>query len=88
MRSGDAEPAPPGFGEAAQPVPQDAKIAGVCAGIARYFGLDVSLVRILSVVLAFYPPGGGLLAYIICWIVMPRDPLPAHASMGAVKSTA
>jgi phage shock protein C len=65
----------------------DSKIAGVCAGVARYFGMDVSLVRILWVVLTIYPPGGGLLAYIICWIVMPRDPLPLHASMESVRST-
>ncbi|HEY7336591.1 MAG TPA: PspC domain-containing protein [Bryobacteraceae bacterium] len=50
------------------------KIAGVCAGVAQYFGLDVSLVRILWIVLTIYPPAGGLLAYIICWIVMPKEP--------------
>jgi phage shock protein C len=54
------------------------KIAGVCAGIARYLGVDVTLVRILTAIFAVYPPGLGLLFYVICWIVMPRDPLPAH----------
>ena len=65
---------------------EGAKIAGVCAGVARYFGLEVSLVRILWIVLTIYPPGVGLLAYIICWIVMPRDPLPLNASMDTVSS--
>jgi phage shock protein C len=65
---------------------EGAKIAGVCAGVARYFGLEVSLVRILWIVLTIYPPGVGLLAYIICWIVMPRDPLPPHAAMDTVSS--
>jgi len=51
------------------------KIAGVCAGIARYFGIDVTLVRIIMVCLAFWPPSVGLILYIVCWIVMPRDPL-------------
>ncbi|HEX5432400.1 MAG TPA: PspC domain-containing protein [Bryobacteraceae bacterium] len=60
---------------------EDAKIAGVCAGFARYFDLDVTLVRIVWIVLIFYPPGVGLLAYILCWIVMPKDPLPPMASM-------
>ena len=61
----------------------DRKIAGVCAGIARYFGVDnVTLVRILTVVLAIWPVGVGVIFYIVCWIVMPNDPLmlpaPAH----------
>ncbi len=51
----------------------DKKIAGVCAGVARYFDLDSSLVRavwLLCVLLG----GTGLLAYIVLWIVMPLDP--------------
>ena len=59
------------------------KIAGVCAGVARYFDLDVSLVRVLWVLLAVWPPGAGLLAYIVCWIVMPKDPLPFAAAPSA-----
>lgn len=53
----------------------DKKIAGVCAGIARYFGLDITVVRIVMVVLALWPPGVGAIIYIVCWIVMPQDPL-------------
>ena len=52
------------------------KVAGVCAGFARYFGLDVTLVRILWVILCFWPPCAGIIAYIVCWIVMPQDPFP------------
>jgi len=54
---------------------QEAKIAGVCAGIARYLSIDVTLVRVIMVVLALWPPGTGLLLYLVCWIIMPRDPL-------------
>ena len=54
------------------------KIAGVCAGVARYFDVDVTLVRILWVLLVIFPPVPGILAYIICWIVMPEDPLPVR----------
>jgi phage shock protein C len=62
---------------------EDAKVAGICAGFARYFDLDLTLVRILWVVLTIYPPGVGLLAYIICWIVMPRDPEPLHSNVSS-----
>lgn len=65
---------------------EEAKIAGVCAGVARYFGIDVTIVRIVWLLLLFYPPGAGLIAYIVCWIVMPRDPLPVAASMNTVQS--
>jgi phage shock protein PspC (stress-responsive transcriptional regulator) len=59
----------------------DKKIAGVCAGFARYFGVDVTLVRVLWLVFVFVPFPGGIVAYIVAWIVMPRDPvaLPAAA---------
>ncbi|HEY7209209.1 MAG TPA: PspC domain-containing protein [Bryobacteraceae bacterium] len=53
----------------------DRKIAGVCSGIARYLGVDVTLVRIIMVVLAIWPPSVGLIVYIVCWIVMPQEPL-------------
>ena len=48
------------------------KIAGVCAGIARHMGWDVTLVRI-AFLLGVVVNGVGLLAYLIAWIVMPRD---------------
>ena len=52
---------------------KDAKICGVCAGIAKYFSLDATIVRLALV--AFCLLGGsGVLAYIICAIVMPDEP--------------
>src|SRR5258708_34058051 len=56
------------------------KIAGVCAGFARYFDVDVVLVRILWLVLIFWPIPIGLVAYAIAWTVMPRDPLVMPAA--------
>jgi phage shock protein C len=54
----------------------EAKIAGVCAGFARYLGVDVTLVRVLWVVLTLFPlPCFGLVSYIVAWIVMPKDPV-------------
>ena len=56
---------------------QEAKLGGVCAGFARYFGLDVTLVRILWIVLMVWPlPLFGFVSYIVAWIVMPKDPVP------------
>ena len=56
---------------------EGAKIAGVCAGVARYFDLDVTLVRILWLLAAIFPPLPGVIAYFVCWIAMPKDdPLP------------
>lgn len=46
-------------------------IAGVCAGLADYFSIDPTIVRLLFV-LFFFSGGGGLLLYIILWIVMPE----------------
>lgn len=50
---------------------KDSIIAGVCAGLADYFEIDPTLVRLLwaTLVLAF---GSGILAYILFWIVVPR----------------
>src|SRR5215469_7609384 len=61
------------------------KIAGVCAGFARYLGVDVTLARLIAAILIVWPPGVGLIGYIVAWIVMPNDPLglPAPAPMQA-----
>lgn len=56
---------------------RNGKIAGVCGGVARYFDMDVTLVRILWLFAAIFPPVPGIIAYIVCWIVMPMDPLPS-----------
>jgi len=52
----------------------ESMIAGVCGGVAEYFGLDPTLVRIGAVIFSFVG-GYGLIAYIICWIVVPQKPL-------------
>ena len=52
---------------------QDAVIAGVCGGIAEFFGLDASLVRIATVVLILFF-GLSLWAYVILWLIMPKVP--------------
>lgn len=47
-------------------------IAGVAAGLANYFDIDPTIVRILFVVIAF-AGGASLLAYLIMWIIVPEE---------------
>jgi phage shock protein C len=54
---------------------EDRKVAGVCAGFARYLGMDPTLVRLIAIILVFWPPSVGLIAYLVAWIVMPNDPV-------------
>ena len=49
---------------------RDKKIAGVCAGVANYFDMDPTIVRVIWGVLAF-GYGAGIVAHIILWIIAP-----------------
>ena len=50
----------------------DRMIGGVCCGLARWLGWDVTMVRVLYVVLSLVSAGfPGILVYVILWIVMP-----------------
>lgn len=53
----------------------DKKIAGVCSGIAKYFNIDVLLVRVITVILVFCGTS-GLWAYIILWFISPLAVTP------------
>lgn len=48
----------------------DKKIGGVCSGIALYWDFDVTVVRIISLILLFCG-GTGFWAYVICWVIAP-----------------
>ena len=51
-------------------------LGGVCAGIAEYFGVDPTVVRVAYAVLSVFSTGfPGLLLYIILLIIMPKKPL-------------
>ena len=53
---------------------EDRKVAGVCAGLAKYMGWDVTVVRVVFVVLSLLPIGfPGILVYIIMWIAVPEE---------------
>ena len=51
----------------------DKKIAGVCSGLAQFFEVDVTLVRLLVAVGTICSGGLGILAYLVAWIIMPSD---------------
>lgn len=73
-----AAQAAPGSGYAA-PVKKlmrssrDKKLGGVCAGLAEYFDIDPTIVRVVWL-LAFLCAGAGFLVYIVLWIVLPLAP--------------
>lgn len=47
-------------------------LAGVCAGLADYLGVDVTLIRVIVAVLSVFG-GTGLIAYVIAWLLMPEE---------------
>ena len=49
------------------------KIAGVCGGLAEYFGLDASIVRIVWLLATIFTAFAGVLIYIILMIIMPEQ---------------
>ena len=52
---------------------RDVMIAGVCGGIAEYFDVDPTIVRLIAVVLIL-GWGSGLLAYLIAVLIIPKNP--------------
>ena len=50
----------------------DKKLAGACGGIAEYFGLDATLIRVGWALVSLFGP--GILAYIICALIIPEKP--------------
>ena len=52
-------------------VGNERKVAGVCGGIAKYFNLDPTLIRIAFVLLTLFAP--GIILYIVCCFVMPEE---------------
>jgi phage shock protein C len=64
------------------------KIAGVCAGFAEYFDLDVTLVRVVWLVAGILMPPFWVIGYIAAWIIVPEVPeVVAIAPAGAPVTT-
>jgi phage shock protein PspC (stress-responsive transcriptional regulator) len=68
----------------------DRQLAGVCGGLAEYLGVDSTIVRIVSVVLAIYPGAfvGGAIAYLIGWLIIPegQTPMPVDTTRRNAES--
>ncbi len=66
-------------------VKKGAKLSGVCTGIALYAGIDVTIIRLIFVILGLCG-GSAVLLYIICAIIMPDEPdyidYTSHDSQG------
>jgi phage shock protein PspC (stress-responsive transcriptional regulator) len=52
---------------------RDKMIAGVCGGLAEYFQIDTTLVRLIALI-ALLAGGVGFLAYLVAWIIIPVNP--------------
>jgi len=48
-------------------------VAGVCAGLADYAGIDVNLFRVIVALVSLFTGGVGVIAYIVGWIVIPEE---------------
>ncbi|HEX8227616.1 MAG TPA: PspC domain-containing protein [Candidatus Saccharimonadales bacterium] len=52
----------------------DKKLGGVCGGLAEYFGIDATIIRIIAIALLLPGALPGLIPYLILWIVVPEKP--------------
>lgn len=48
-------------------------LGGVCGGVAEYLGVDVTLIRVIWILMVLLG-GPGLIAYIVCWLIIPEEP--------------
>lgn len=64
----------------------DSVISGVCGGIAEYFVVDPSLVRIAVVILTLATGGLGIIAYLVCALVIPLRPIGEEPSSGFAET--
>ena len=70
-----------------QQVSEGAVISGVCQGLARYFGLNVTALRVFAVLLLFVSGGGMILVYFALMLLMPYAPLvPGGRPLGWLPS--
>jgi phage shock protein PspC (stress-responsive transcriptional regulator) len=48
-------------------------LAGVCAGLAEHFSVDVNLVRLVFAIVTIFSAGLGLLIYLAAWVILPEE---------------
>ena len=62
-------------------------IAGICGGLGEYFNIDPVVMRIIWLVLLL-GFGTGLVAYLVCWLIIPNAPEYASASNATTQESA
>jgi len=65
---------------------EDRWLAGVCGGLGEYFNVDPTIFRVLFALMCIFG-GGGFIAYIVLWIIMPQAPMdPTDIDISEEKS--
>ena len=64
------------------------KVAGVCGGVAKYLHVDETAVRVVWAGSAMLPFTPGLLAYLLCWAVIPKEEKSAAPKPGRLRQLA
>jgi phage shock protein C len=62
-------------------------IAGVCAGVGDYLGVDVTLVRVIVAVVSVVTGGVGVLAYLVAWALIPKEGEPTSIAETLVSKS-
>ena len=68
--------------------PRDGRIvAGVCAGIGDYLGIDANIIRLVFAVLTIFSIGAGALVYLVAWAVVPEEGEKQSIAEGYINKT-
>jgi phage shock protein PspC (stress-responsive transcriptional regulator) len=68
--------------------PRDGRmIAGVCAGIGEYLGIDANIIRLVFAVLTIFSIGAGALVYLVAWAVVPEEGEKQSIAEGYLNKT-
>jgi phage shock protein C len=62
------------------------KLAGVCQGLANHYGWDVTMTRVIAVLLAVATFPIGLVAYVLFWVLLPDEP-QATTAVSSLSTT-
>lgn len=62
-------------------------LTGLCGGIADYFNMDATIVRILFVLLEFATAGLLIIGYLVVALIVPKEPLPSGSERIKVENT-
>jgi len=81
-----SRPVSPSWGSLMRPQ-AGRKLAGVCRGLANQYGWDVTLIRVIAIVLALLAFPIGEVAYVLFWVMVPEEPRPVASSTNLNTTT-